>query len=540
MYKLIIVDDEEEVRRGIIETIKWDKFGFEIVGEAENGREALELIEENTPDVIITDISMPLMDGLQLAAAVQDEYPTVKIVILTGFDDFKFAQQAIKYGVIDYILKPILPKEISELMQKLKKQIDSEIEEKNDKEKLKQHYYESMPVLKENFLMSLVSGRQGKDEAERKISDFDLRIKGSCFAAAALSIDSGSSQDMWDDSDTELMKFAVFNIAQEILDKRGNGEVFFFDNAPVIIAGVESTDKSAAFRKVFSLLEEIRQSVEKYLKFTVVIGLGSIYDSVERIAHSFESAVTALEYRLVLGGNKVIFADDLEPEITDTIVFDENKERRLISSIKFGEKKDVFEAVALLFHDVGKKASIKGFQLYFLEILAAISKLARVFQIDVTEILPHGSGFYADISRFETTDEMKEWIETLCSKLMDIISAKRVNTIQTMLEKAKDFIDENFDDHELSLQKLADVLFISPSYLSLIFKNEAGETFLKYLIRVRLEAAKELLNAPDVKITEVAERVGYPDISYFSYFFKKNFGVSPREYRSKRIDAKGC
>lgn len=148
MYKLIIVDDEEEVRKGIIQKIEWSKYNFEISGEAENGREALDLIEENIPDAVITDITMPLMDGLELAAIIRESFPTVKTIILTGFDDFRFAQQAIKYGVSDYILKPVQPKDIDDLMEKLKIQIDHEIAQKEDITQLRRHYYESLPIIK--------------------------------------------------------------------------------------------------------------------------------------------------------------------------------------------------------------------------------------------------------------------------------------------------------------------------------------------------------------------------------------------------------
>ena len=194
MYKLIIVDDEEEVRKGIIQKIDWASFGFDIPREAENGRDALDLIEENVPDAVITDITMPVMDGLKLSSIISECYPTVKIVILTGFDEFKFAQQAIRYGVIDYILKPVLPKDINNLMTRLRNIIDEEVSQKEDINRLRSHYIKSLPIIREKFLTQLVTGSLSRAETDRRIQMYDVKLKGSTFMVAAAAIDAESME----------------------------------------------------------------------------------------------------------------------------------------------------------------------------------------------------------------------------------------------------------------------------------------------------------------------------------------------------------
>ncbi len=541
MYKLIIVDDEEEVRKGIIQKIDWSKFNFEIAGEAENGREALDLIEENIPDVVITDITMPLMDGLELASILKDSYPTVKTVILTGFDDFRFAQQAIKYGVADYILKPVLPKDIDELMEKLKNQIDEEIAQKEDIVMLRRHYNESLPVIRDKFLTLLVTGRPEEKEVERRVASFGLQLNGSTLVVAVANIDPNSFQkNVFEENDTELVKFAVQNISAEILSKYSLGEIFYHDENLVILMSFTSHDKDAILNRSFSVLEEIRQNVEKYLKISVTIGLGSICTSLVKLKSSYKTALNALDYQLVIGGSKVIFIEDLEPQTADMVVFDEARERALVSAIKFGTQKDVAAAVEMLFSDIsGMKASFKEYQLYLIEIAAAISRLARDFQFDTGEIFGFGTSLYEELFKFKTLYEVRSWVEEICIKLMKHISNSRQNTTEMLLEKAKDYIRNHYSDDDLSIQKVAGHLHISSSYLSMIFKKEAGVTFLKYLVGIRLEAAKELLGNTDLKTSEVAEKIGYPDINYFSYFFKKNFGMSPREYRNQILQKKG-
>jgi len=315
--------------------------------------------------------------------------------------------------------------------------------------------------------------------------------------------------------------------------------VFFHDENLVILAGFKDYEKTSVLDKSFSILEEIRQNVEKYLKISITIGLGSMCNSLSKLRESYRTALAALDYRLIIGENKVIFIEDLEPQTADNVAFDEEKEKNLISSIKFGAQDDVKKAVDALFNDIsGVKASFKDYQLYLIEITAAISKLSRNLQLDTGEIFDTNDTLYEKVFRLKSLDEVRKWIEENCIKLMKHISNKRQNTTAILLEKAKDYIKNNYGNNELSIQKLADHLHISPSYLSMIFKKYAGVTFLKYLVNIRLEAAKELLGNTDLKTSEIAEEIGYPEINYFSYFFKKNFGMSPREYKNKYVQKK--
>ena len=536
MFKVLLVDDEEEVRQGIRNRINWAQYDFEVIGEAENGREALNFFDESIPDIVLTDINMPFMDGLELTAEIKENYPTVKVVILTGFDDFKFAQTAIKYGVSDYILKPVLPKDINELLIKLKDRLVSEINEKKDIEKLRTHYMESIPVLRENYLVSMILGKTGTGSICEKFNELSINIQGSWYAAAILKIDSESIVDANARKDIELKKFAIFNMSKDILSRSDSGEAFFHDDGIVIILGVECKERDTARNKMFSILDETRQSVKKYLGLTASIGLGKIVAGLDSIRESHLSSLTARSYKLILSGDKVIFVEDLEPGINSFFHLAQEKEESLISSIKFGVEADVSDSVDSLFSELSDSgASLKEYQLYFMEIISVLMKLARLFQIESSHVLPKDKSMYIEIDKFDSIAHAKSWIGELSLNLMKSISGKRIDAAQVLFEKAKDYINENYSDPELNVQKLSNHLFISPSYLCIIFKKRADETFLKYVMRIRLERAKELL-LDNNKIADVAEKVGYPDVSYFSYFFKKNTGQSPREYKKSEME----
>lgn len=534
MYKLIVVDDEVEVRQGISQNINWRKYGFRVSGEAENGREALDHIEKEVPDLVITDIKMPVMDGLELSSIMRESFPTVKIVIITGFDDFKYAQQAIKYGVLEYILKPVLPKDIEDLLERLKRQLDEEHEHSEDIKRLKEHYNSSIPIMRDKFLTSLITSKLKETEIESKIRNFGLSLSGKVFMTAVIGIDNNSLKSgNFNNEDMELIRFAVYNIAEEIVKKHSSGEVFIYLDHPVVITSFDFGDNSAGYRRTFNILEEIRQSVEKYLKFTITIGLGNVCNNVGLLGGSYKSALTALDYRLLIGNNKVIFIDDVEPQPKNNIIFDEEKERTLSTAIKFGTEDDVNNAINMLFKDLNaSRVSLKDYQVFLLELVASILKISKSLRLDASSILNEDDNLMDKIFGSSTSEETIAWIKGICVNLTNSILSMRQDTCKLLLGKAKEYIKKNYSDQEISINKVSSYLHISPSYLSLIFKKETGETFLNYLIGIRLEAAKELLMNTSLKTSEIAERIGYSDPHYFSYFFKRNFGVSPREFRS--------
>lgn len=533
MYKLILVDDEAEVRQGIIHKIDWAVYNFQVVGEAENGKEALDIIEKDIPDIVVTDIRMPIMDGLELSAILRERFPTVKIIILTGFDEFKYAQQAIKLDIVEYVLKPVTSKDIIEILSKIRTQIDSEIAQREDVKTLKEHYAKSLPVMRDKFLTSMITREMKKKEIDEKVAVYGLGLHGSSFAAAVISIDSNTIKGINFEGDVDLARFAVLNISEEIIAKHSFGAAFINNDYVVLIARFEAIEKESMLNKTFNILNEIRMNIEKYLKFTVTIGLGTICESLTLISDSFKNAATALDYKFVIGTNRAIYIEDLEQQYVEKVVFDDSKEQMLRTSIKVGTMEEMVETIDSLFKDIGDmKASFKDYQIYLLEIIATITKVSKGLQLDTGEMFGFNSNLFAELYKFDTIDEVKDWIKAICLKLMNYISSKRQDSCKLLVENAAEYVVKNYGDEDLSINKTSKYLHISPSYFSAIFKKETGETFLNFLVKVRLDAAKELLLSTNMKTSEIAEKVGYPDPHYFSYFFKKHYGLSPKEYKN--------
>jgi len=534
MYKLLLVDDEEEVRKGILNKIEWNKWGFEVVGEAENGKEALEMVEKNVPDVIITDIKMPFMDGLELAKVVRERFPTTRIVILTGFDEFKFAQQAIKLNIVEYVLKPVSSTDIIEVLQKVKAGIDEEIARREDLNALRQHYIRSLPVLRDKLLTTLITRKLERSEIQEKFDSYGIKLSGSIFMVSVVSVDHGAANaGACTIEDEELLKFAISNISEEIMNKYLSGVVLIHNDHVVLIAGHDTDDEDKAVEHMFLVLEEIRQSLAKFLELSVTIGLGAACDDISCISHSYEGAVTALDYRMVMGSGRIIYINDIEPMSTEKVVFDDQKERMLSTYIRVGTVEEINEYLDFLFKElVEVKASLKDCQIYLIEMIASIVKVCKSLQVDIAEIFGENVNLFVDMYNFSTIDEVKNWIKGICVKLMGYISGKRRDLCDLQVEMAKEYAMKNYSNPEITIEKVCRYLHISPSYFSSIFKKKTGETFMSFLQRIRMETAKELLKTTNLKAFEIAEKVGYSDPHYFSFSYKKFYGLSPKEYRS--------
>lgn len=534
MYKLLLVDDEQIVRRNIIKKIDWERYGFSIAGEAENGREALEIIEVTNLDVIITDIEMPLMNGLELSKIIREKYPLIKIVLLTGFDEFKYAQQAINLNVMEYILKPISAESLGKVLVKLKNQIDKQISDMEDIKVLKEHYFASLPVMKINFFNTLIRNKLSEEEVLSKADYLGMELREKQFAAVVVNICKRSMcLGTFSKEDDELVRFAVQNTAEEIITRRNLGFVFLHDNYVIILCSSTVKNKRMFFNEIFNALEEIRQSIEKFIKLLVVFGVGKICTSAEHIKESFSSALAALDYRFADTNNRVIYIEDLEPHIGHKISFDEAKERTLISNLKIGTENQICETIDMLFKEIADiKASLNECQIYLMEILSTIIKTANMLEIDINVVFGNNPKLFDEILRFDNIDEVKEWFKAICVKMLNQIAKKRQSSCSALVDKAKKYINDNYGDSELSLNSVSNYLHISPSYFGAIFKNELGETFVNFLLKIRMEKARDLLSTTAMKSFEIAEKVGYSQQHYFSYSFKKHYGVSPNEFRN--------
>ncbi|MGG3279312.1 response regulator [Paenibacillus solani] len=541
MYKVLLVDDEADVREGLALEIQWEACGFMIEGTAENGREAMELAERLEPDVVITDISMPFQDGLQLASWLREHQPLCKIVILTGYDEFDYARQAITLSVDEYLLKPFSAEHFMELLRKIKDKIDMEVAEREDVRLLKEHYRTSLPLLRESFLASLLTRKMPWSIIEEKTRNYGLLLNGGCYLTAVMALypaaqdkEKTSSSSLRHSGDLDLMLHAMLNIAKEVVDLQYFGSAFIYQDSIVLLMTNDGCDDEAWFSNLQVMLDRLLKSILHYLKLSVTIGVGSKVRTLSNLKQSYQDALLALDYRLILGAEKVIFIDDVESPRKEGLQLDELKEQALIRNLKLGTAEELNDAISNIFDELnGASYTIQEVQVYVLEVVTAVLRTAKASGIEMEELFGAGFQLHAAIFKFSTLQEAEIWLQDISLTIRKHISSSRQHAYKDIVEKALQYTREHYGDPDISLQKVCMQLHISTGYFSGVFKRELKMTYVHYLLLLRMETAKELLRSTDLKAFEIAERVGYADPNYFSFCFKKQVGVSPKEYRSQ-------
>lgn len=538
MYKILLVDDEEEIRKGIIKRIKWEELGFTVVGEAENGVEALDIIDKTTPDIVITDIKMPFMDGIKLAENIRYRFPTTKVIVLSGFDDFEYAQEAMKLGVMRYILKPINSIEMHELLRELKGVLDEEILSKNNLETLKMNYEKSLPLLKERFLNHWIEDYVSRDIVEENLQALHLELGTNDLGVAIIRPDELIKKEVEVHllKNKSLLKMAIFNICEEIVKTYKLGILFMKMNEMVLVIPLEKGELSKASNRIFNGLEQIRVTVEKYLTTTVTIGVGNVCVEQSLLYKTYLSAVSALDYTITLGNNKVIYIEDIEPDHFNEMTFEEGEERMLLTAIKVGCEEEIEETVYKVLTKLdGIQLTLSDYQVYTMEIFAILIRLVRSMELESNAIFPNEGNLFSSISGLKTKEDIRAWLCKVSLKIAQALSSKRSVSKNDLIEKAKVYMQANYSDEEMSAEKLCNYLHISTNYFSALFKKETKLTFSNYLTQIRIEKAKELLRNTDMKAFDIGNKVGYTEGHYFSYVFKKVTGIAPTEYRNGKI-----
>ena len=532
LYRIMVVDDEEEIRLGIIKKIDWESNGFIVVGDAENGQDALEKAEKLQPDVIMTDIKMPFMDGLELGKRLAESMPSTKIIVFSGCDDFEYAHKAIKINVIEYVLKPINSIELIEVLKRLKEQLDKEYDEKRNLQTLYKHYVESLPVIREQFLVGAIEGRISESQWEEQAEKLDIDFKSGYLSVALIHADGTLTSEeniLSIQKESALVSISIKKIVDENMEKYCKFISFLYSDMVVVIGNFEKKEEILSFIKGTN---EVCKIYERIMGVTITAGVGYTCNSHLNIRFSYRSAQSALDYSFILGTGKTIYIDDVEPDHSIQLQFDEQEERAMLNAIKISSEEEITETIDKLFRKIEDLLlPFNKYRIYLMEIMTSILKLVQTYNLDIDEIFGENFNCYSYLETFDSIHDVKDWFIRKSIKINVFIKKERINSSMLLVEKAKQYIKENYNDYDISVEKLCSELHVSPTYFSTLFKRETEMNFVNYLTSIRLEEAVKLLNTTDDKTYIIADKVGYPEANYFSYVFKRKFGVSPSKYR---------
>ena len=543
LYRIILVDDEEEVRQSIIRKIDWKEAGFQVVGDAENGQDALEKVELLEPDLILTDIRMPYMDGLTLSERVRQKHPSVKIVIFSGYDDFEYAKQAIKLNVTEYILKPVNVEELTAILKRIKSNLDEEIEQKRNVSLLRESYIRNLPILRERFLNELAGGTVDPAVLSEKLREYDIPLAGAKkWVAAAIDIDPEEirkGRELPLHKEKGLIPISVAQILEEKLGQYCRSSVF--SASPMLrsqLAVIAAIDQGMTQTGLIDVLGDICREIKKILEVPVTIGIGRSCQRLEDISFSYKGAADALGYKAIVGAGGTIYINDVEPVSGGKLSFDGKEQAELTAAIKFGPRESIEQAVQSIMDKMGDaKVHFRQCQAYMLSVSSAVIQLVQQYDLNMKQIVDEGQEAedqFVLIPKMQRLEDFSEWLLSAALRINQAMNQERDNTMKQVIQTAKEYIRDNYQDPELSVEKICRFLHMSPAYFSTMFKKETGQAYIAYLTQIRLDKAVELLNTTDDKTYVIAAKVGYQEQNYFSYVFKKHFGVSPTKFRGAK------
>jgi two-component system, response regulator YesN len=532
-YRFLLVDDEEIIRKGISENIDWEEEGFVFLPPCQDGLEAMESIRKNKPDVVLTDICMPGADGLDVARYIFENSPDTLTLILSGYDDFEYAQRAMSLRVMDFLLKPIS----SRTLKKHLLQIREALEQRDEREAARVHLLslldKSRRAVSDRFLSRLISGRVELPEAELLCEDLAFLSKKKYFSVICLEMDSIEEAEDGLSLSPDLLFLSMEEACDHTLaDQEDAAKISTADNRIVIILG--RNDENRMARECSRVANGITSAVQEKRRFTASAGIGKTVERVEDIYTSYRQAVTALQHRLIAGNNGVFLFSSAEYRELDMRLTLTKCCEDIRRDVRVGKNSDSVKTCREF------SAALRNGKVHPKQARREIVKFVSVM-LDVVEEVGIAqsqmgdksfSEYLYDIMDVTSLADLDFLFQDFFDRVEQILREKRDSFPRKKLHDITRYIDIHFADPVLSAETVAEKFFISTGYLTKLFRQHLEKTFLEYIMEKKMARARELLKTSDLKNYEIAEQLGYKDPHYFSTSFKKYFGQTPSEYKS--------
>lgn len=531
MFRVFLVEDEIVVRESIKKNVDWESYGFKLAGEAGDGEIAYAQIKEIRPDLVITDIKMPFMDGLELARLITQDLPDIKIVFLTGYGEFEYAREAIRLNAAEYLLKPVTEATLGQTLEKLYDVLQLEHKNKSLIEQYQQEMREMKEYDYERFMNTVISGKGKTNELLSTAQKLEVSLTASAYA---LLLFRAFENDGLTDRYSE--KLLEFEQGAKTMAEQHGALLFPYrpDGTAILVKGGSETDAQAICRQLAEGLAGL--ATEKGVQH--FIACGSAVTRLGDLRHAYHTANTAFSYRYLLEGSRIVFYEALETLETGTHAYPKftevdsvNIDKRMIDKLlRTGTQRDARYVVDEYFARVGHKHLNSWVLRQYLAMdiqLACLSYLDEL-GIDKGMLLKTEN----PASHLETIETTRDYLAELLEQTLELCERYRKGRYDKTILEAQTHIESHYHQGEISLNTVAKAVNMSPTHFSTIFKQEMGQTFIEYLTQVRMDIARELLRKTYEKTSEIAYRVGYKDPHYFSYLFKKINGVSPKEYRN--------
>lgn len=536
--KVFLVEDEMVIRRGIKNSIDWEKEGYIFCGEASDGELAYPMIIKEKPDILITDIRMPFMDGLELCKLVKKELPNIKILILSGYDEFDYAKEAIRLGVTEYLLKPISSGKLLEALNGVSESIRREKEDKDLVRKYMEEMRENTEHEKQKFFEQMIAGNLSMADALETGKKYEMNLSAGMYNLLLFRFTLGEENR----KSGELLGEAEYAI--EKLTERLE-YVFEFQRGVEGWAFLLMADNEEQMsERVKELSKDLEEIMKNYSTIAYFGGIGQPVARLRELEESFREAERALAARFTMELNRIISVEDIRmaqnvdtlDDIEITSFGEIEKTRTMLEKfLNNGAEDEIDEFVDVYINELPEEnlKSVLMRQYIIMDAYIVMMSFCEKIEGIEGEMQAQSEELKNSMKTIQTLEEIKNYIRMLLKKIIgvrDTISGRRYSDI---IEIAKDQIRKTYMSDEISLNTIAAEVGMSPSYFSSIFSKEMGKTFVEYLTEIRMDRAKELLMCSSMKTSEIGYEVGYKDPHYFSFIFKKTQNCTPKEFRAR-------
>ena len=532
MLKVFLVEDEYVVREGIKRNVNWEAHGYEFCGEAGDGELAYPMIQKVRPDIVITDIRMPFMDGLALSRLIKKEMPWIEIIILTGFEEFEYAKEALNIGVAEFLTKPISGEILLSEMDTVAHRI---VEKRELEEKLSREQEENLQLDRKNFFLQLITGGSSTEELLSVAEKLKIDITAMCYNLLLLNI---TMKDNQGESGTEAYR----TIDQKLALLEADYPILVFDRnleGVALLFKADSVEELENYQNDY--MDRIRKICEEYPQIRYFGGVGEPVLRLREIPRSFEKASRAFAHRYLMTGSAFLDSNKLGHEAIsredDNFVIRSVSPKQVDRShikefLKVGTREDVSYFAEEYFELLGDGALQSNIfrQYIVMDIYFCVAEFVESIQYDKDNVQPPDM----NSGQFMSKDGVMEYIIEVMRKAIELRGQVVKDRYGDVVSGVIAYIEKNYADEDLSLNAVAMHVNFSPNHLSMVFSQQTGQTFIHYLTEYRMNKARELLRGSVKRSGEIAQEVGYKDPHYFSYLFKKMHGVTPTQYRGSK------
>lgn len=527
--KVLIIDDERLVRNLLKACINWEDIGLVIAGECAGAVEGLQMVDRLLPDIIFADICMPAMDGLEFSKRVSERHPHIKIIILTGHEEFEYAKKGIKVGIADFLLKPINKDEIRRTALTVREKIIRERTRIDEYDRLREQLQQNMPFLKDKLFNELIQSGADLSLMKERIAYYCVDFTEDPFRIAVIDVSDATERENADEEINLMLRIRCIELIKQYF-KNDRYVSLFLDNSQrtVIICNDSSID-------LWEACEFIKQMLINRLKCFVNIGIGNACHRIEKLHLSYKEACDALKYRFIIGNNQVVSFSDIYAFENNASNIDYTILGNFCFYLKSGLRQKAEELIRTAFHELKSSVSSKEqVRVFACNFIANILNVLVETRIRQEEVFERNSQPFETIFRLNTLPEIEAYIQKVTLKAIQCINNLQGKKANKIIQDVREYIDANYSASELSLSEVAKKFYVNLSYLSRAFKEETGLPFVEYLYRLRMENAIRLLKETDKKAYQIAEEIGINDSHYFSACFKKYTGVSVNEYKKSK------